>query len=229
MTALAWRLVEVLALQLAPAEREVVLGDLIETGATAWQGMREVSGLVMRRQLQLLNNWHPWVAVFGLALPASFVLMGTSVSASSTFQSMSWQMMAAHDVLKFLSIAFLLACASWSAGFVVSSISRKTIWLSGVSCLLPCLFCFFRFRIESLPRLSLFLFILPAFLGICHGIRTLRINLGVAAVQAVAVTIWMIPTSGRGFWFLNCALLWPPWYIVATVYRKAAAEKSVAA
>src|ERR1700758_374713 len=156
MTRLAWRGIEVLALQLAPSEREVVLGDLIEAGTTAWEGMREISGLVVRRQLQLLNNWRPWMAVFCLALPASFVLMGTSVSTSSTFRCMSWQMMAAHDVLKFLSIAFLLACASWSAGFVVSSISRKTLWMSGVSCLLPCLFCFFRFRIESLPRLSLF-------------------------------------------------------------------------
>ena len=52
MTDLAWRIVEVLALQLAPAEREAALGDLIETRTTAWCGMREISGLVARRQLQ---------------------------------------------------------------------------------------------------------------------------------------------------------------------------------
>jgi hypothetical protein len=215
MTRLAWRVIEVLALQLTPSEREAVLGDLSETGATAWEGMRELSGLLVRRQLQLLNDWRPWLAVFCLALPASFVLMGTSVS-----------IMTAHDLRKILTIAFLLACASWSAGFVVSSISRKTLWMSGVSCLLPCLLCSFRFHIESLSRLSLFLFIMPAFLGVWHGIRTMRINLGFAASLAVAVTMWTIPMWSRGFWLLDCALLWPPWYIVATAYRKPTTKRA---
>jgi hypothetical protein len=222
-------MVEVLALQLTPAEREAALGDLIETRTTAWCGIREISGLVARRQLQLLDNWRPWVAVFGLALPASFVLMGTSVSVSSTFQCVRWQVLAAHDVLKFLSIALLLVSASWSAGFVVSSISRKTLWMSAVCCLLPCVVCFCRFRIESLPRLSLFLFILPAVLGIRHGIRATRISLGFAAVLAVATTMWMILTWSKGFCLFDAALLWPPWYIVASVYRKAATKKSEAA
>ena len=149
MTDLAWRIVEVLALQLTPAEREAALGDLIETRTTAWCGIREISGLVARRQLQLLDNWRPWVAVSGLALPASFVLMGTSVSVSSTFQCVRWQVLAAHDVLEFLSIALLLASASWSAGFVVSSISPKTLWMSAVSCLLPCLFLLLSYRISA--------------------------------------------------------------------------------
>lgn len=229
MTDLAWRIVEVLALQLAPAEREAALGDLIETRTTAWCGMREISGLVARRQLQLLGNWRPWVAVFGLALPTSFVLMGTSVSVSSTFRCMRWQVVAAHDGLKFLFIAFLLASASWSAGFVVSSISRKTLWMSGLACLMPCLFCFFRFRIETLPRLSLFLFILPAVLGIRQGIRTMRISLGFAAALAVATTMSMILTWSRGSWLYDGALLWPPWYIVAITYRKASNDRSAAA
>ena len=224
MTPLAWRLLEVLALQLTPSERDAVLGDLIETGTTAWEGMREVLGLVVRRQLQLLNNWRPWLAVFCVVLPGSFILMGTSVSASSTFQRMS-QMMTARDLLKVVAVACLLACAAWSAGFVVSSISRKTLWISGVCSLLPCLFCFFRFRIESLPRLSLFLFILPALLGVWHGIRAIRINLGLAAPLAVALTLWMIPSWSRGFGLLDFALLWPPWYIVATSYRKPASRK----
>jgi hypothetical protein len=229
MPDLGWRLVEVLALQLTPADREAALGDLMETRTTAWCAIREITGLVARRQLQSLRDWPPWVAVFGLALPASFVLMGTSVSVSSTIQAMRWQVLAAHDVLKFLSVALLLASASWSAGFVVSSISRKTLWMSGVSCLLPCLFCFFRFRIESLPRLSLFLFIVPAVLGVWHGLRTMRISLGFATALAIVMTMWMIATRSSGFWLFDVALLWPPWYIVASVYRKAATKKSAAA
>jgi hypothetical protein len=56
MTSLGWRLVEALALQLSPAEREVALGDLIETQSTAWQATCEVFGLVARRQLQLWGS-----------------------------------------------------------------------------------------------------------------------------------------------------------------------------
>jgi len=229
MTRLAWRIIGVLALSLTPAEREVALGDLIESRTAAWCSLREIVGLVARRQLQRLNSWRPWVAIFCLALPASFVLMGTSVSVSSTIQRMRWQMVATHDVLNCLSIAFLLACASWSAGFVVSSISHKTLWLTGFSCLLPCLFCFFRFRIESLPRLSLFLFVLPAVLGVWQGIRTMRIRLSIAAALAIAMTMWMAPIWSRRFWLCDAALLWPSWYIVATAYRRAATKKSAAA
>ena len=37
MKNIAWKLIEAMALQLTPAEREIVLGDLIETHETAWQ------------------------------------------------------------------------------------------------------------------------------------------------------------------------------------------------
>jgi hypothetical protein len=69
MKAFAWKLIETMVLQLTPAEREVVLGDLIGTRESAWQGMREVSGLVVRRQLQLWNGWRPWLAAPGLVIP----------------------------------------------------------------------------------------------------------------------------------------------------------------
>ena len=167
------------------------------------------------------------MAVFCLALPASFVLMGTFVVVSSTIQHMRWRMVAAHDVLNCLAIAFLLACASWSAGLAVTSISRKTLWLSGISCLLPCVFCFCRFRIESLPRLSLFLFLFPAALGAWQSIRTMRIRRGFAAALAIALTMWIALTWTRGL-SLNAVLLWPSWYILATAYRKAATNEGTA-
>jgi hypothetical protein len=226
VTNLAWKFVESLALRLQPAEREAALGDLIEARTTAWRGIREVLGLVMRRQLQLWNSWRPWVAAFGLALPTSFVLMGTSVSVTATFHRMRGQMVTAHDaLLNLVFIVFLLISWSWSAGFVVSSISRKSLWMSSVSCLVPCLFCFIRFRIESLPRFSLFLFILPAVVGVWQGVRTMRINLTFAIVMAVSVTMLMILTWSRGFWLFNMALLWPSWYIVATASGNAAMKK----
>jgi hypothetical protein len=87
MRNIAWKLIEALALQLTPTEREIVLGDLIETRETAWRGMREISGLVVRRHLQSWNGWGPWLAAPGLALPCSFMLMGFSFAISSELRN----------------------------------------------------------------------------------------------------------------------------------------------
>ena len=81
-----WPWVEVAARLLEPVEREAVLGDLLETDEGGWQGLLEVFGLVIRRQLLHWKSWQPWLATFGLALPGSLVLMGTSVSVSSMYE-----------------------------------------------------------------------------------------------------------------------------------------------
>ena len=60
MRNISWKIIEAIALQLTPTEREIVLGDLLETRESAWRGTREILGLVIRRQLQLWNGWNPW-------------------------------------------------------------------------------------------------------------------------------------------------------------------------
>ena len=213
----SWSFLEAASQLLPLNDREAVLGDLAETNESPRKMLVEVLGLVARRHIALWKNWQPWLATFGLALPTSFLLMGTSVSVSSTFQLMHWQTVTVHGaLLNLISIVFLLTSWSWAAGFVVSFISRRTLWMSVIFCLMPCLFCFARFRIESLSRLSLFLFVLPAVLGVWQGIRTMRPSLSFATVMAVAVTMLTILTWSRGFWLFNVALLWPLWYIVAT-------------
>ena len=84
MTNLHWRSVEVAARPLGPSERKAVLGDLLENGESAWTGLLEFLGLAIRRQLLYWKSWQPRLAAFGLALPGSFLLMGISVSVSST-------------------------------------------------------------------------------------------------------------------------------------------------
>ena len=80
MTAIGWSLVDAASRLLERPEREVVLGDLYEAGMGAWKGLLDVLGLVVRRQAALWQSWRPWLAGFGLALPASFLLMGVSLS-----------------------------------------------------------------------------------------------------------------------------------------------------
>ena len=60
-------------------EREAVRGDLVEAGESAWQGLLDVLGLVVRRQAMLWKNWRPWLATFGVALPCTLLLMGFSL------------------------------------------------------------------------------------------------------------------------------------------------------
>lgn len=86
MTSIGWPFVEVVAQLLDRDEREVVLGDFVETGENAAKALLDVLGLVFRREMGRWKNWQPWLAGFGLALPGSFLLMGMSVSVSLGYQ-----------------------------------------------------------------------------------------------------------------------------------------------
>jgi hypothetical protein len=222
MTRVDWSLVEVAAQLLEHDEREAVLGDLVEAGEGAWRGLVDVVGLVVRRQAGLWKSWRPWLAAFGLALPGSLLMMGTSLSVSWKFQrlmSLSGRIEGAGS-LWLICNALLLIGWAWTGGFVVGSVSRQTIWVSVVACFSPCVFCLARFRETSLSRLCLLLFLVPAIWGVRRGLRLTRIKFGSAVVLAVAITVLMIPTwHGKGAGIFNWALIWPAWYMVATARR----------
>lgn len=227
MTGIGWSLVGTISQFLEYDEREAVLGDLVEAGESAWQVLLDVLGLVIRRQAGAWRNWRPWLAAFGLALPCSLFLMGFSVTVSRTYQQSINSTILKTTGLSLtpgLSLllwqVLLLASWSWTGGFVVGALSRRTIWASAALCCLPCLFCLSRFNIESLSRFCLLLFLAPALWGACQGLRFTRIKLGPAIVLASAVTVLTIPTwNSNGPWLPNWALSWPAWYLVATARR----------
>jgi hypothetical protein len=164
-------LMEVAAQFLEPCEREAVLGDLAEAGESAWSGLLGVLGLVIRRDALFLKSWRPWLAAFGLSMPGSFCLLGFSLTVSGSFQS--W--MQGGRATPVLIYAFVLTAWSWTGGFVVASLSRRTLWLSILATCSPCLFCLARFRACSLPRICLLLFLAPAIWGAWHGVRKAKI------------------------------------------------------
>jgi hypothetical protein len=212
MTAASWKWVEAGALLLEPEERELVLGDLIEAGDSAFAAFAEVAGLALRRQVEFWADWRPWVAAFGLAFPASFALMGLSIG-------IGWAVVSGMDGhwFRFCCQLFLLVSGGWIAGLVAGSLSRRTLWVSAVLTLAPCLFCLSRFRIDSLSRLCLLLFLPAAIRGARMGLRRLRIGRSAALIVAVTVTLSMVASGLSGkLWFLDLALLWPAWYLVAT-------------
>ena len=227
MTGTGWRLAGFVSRLLEHDECEAVRGDLMEAGESGWTALRDVLGLVIRRQALLWKDWRPWLAAFGLALPCTLFLMGLAVSLSRSYQQLIGATILKGTGLKMgpvLALAMwqdsLLIGWSWTSGFVVGSLSRRTVWVSAVLSGLPCLFCLARFRVESLSRLCLLLFVLPALWGVWRGLRITRINLTPAIVLAVTVTLLTLPTwRGKGPSIPDWALSWPAWYLVATARR----------
>jgi hypothetical protein len=216
---LGWSLTEGAAHLLHHEEREVVLGDLSEAHASPRRGLLDVLGLVARRQLLLWKDWRPWLSGFGLALPCSFPLMGASVGVSTAYQGITGPR-GLNQQLLFICQVLLLTAWSWGGGFVVVKLSRLTLWASVLLRFAPCLFCMVRFRIPSLSRASLLLFLLPAAVGAFQGVRRIQISLKAGFALAVSVTALMVfmCSSGR-LWFINWSLIWPVWYIVSTGRR----------
>ena len=234
MTSTGWSLVETAARLLARDEREAVLGDLVEAGESTWQGLLGVLGLVFRREAVLWKSWRPWLAGFGVALPSSFQLMGASVSVTWSYLTLRCPELLQKSSLTLGSGALVLLCQallligwSWTGGFVVGSLSRRTLWASTLLCYSPCLFCLSRFRIESLSRFCLLLFLLPAIWGVHQGLRLSQMKLRWAVIVALGVTLLMIPSWSNGSWHwwspsvwsLNWLLIWPAWYLVATARK----------
>lgn len=227
MSRLAETLLAAVASLLDSEEREVVLGDLREAGEGTFESSLAVLGLFGRRQLSLCKSWNPWLAAFGLALPGSFLLMGFSVSVS-----LAWQQYLSPTVRRasglhlgegfvlLLCNLFLLAAWSWAAGFVSGALSRRTLWVTTLFSLIPCVVCLERFRVESLSRLCLLLFAPFALWGAAKGLRFVRLRAGRALALALTTTALTIPLwQQRGAWLPNWALSWPAWYLVVAARR----------
>jgi hypothetical protein len=217
-------LVDSLAQLLERDEREAVLGDMAETGESTRQAVWNVCGLLLRRQGAYWNGWRPWIAAFGIALPFSFPLMGFSVSLSlMSLQVLdpATRQMTNSGVSLLLGKFLLLAAWSWTGGFVMGSVSRRTLWVSALLSLLPCCFCLARFRIEDLSRFCLLLFLLPAIQGVHQGLRMTRLTLRSAMLLASATILLTVLLWIRtGPSILSLALSWPAWYLVATASTK---------
>jgi hypothetical protein len=237
MTRITWRAVNVASQILDGDEREAVLGDLQEAGENTWRGLAGVAGLVARRQAELWRNWRPWLAAFGVALPGALILMGFSLSVSRNYQLYSWivgnysfidltilnetGLTVVPGVPLLLCNIFLLISWSWTGGFLLGSVSPRTLWVSSVLAAVPSVFCLTRFRDASLSRFCLLLFLLPAIWGVRRSLRMPRMNLFPALALALAMTIFTIPSRSAGeLRNLRWMLCWPAWYLAATARRR---------
>jgi hypothetical protein len=223
MNTIAWPLLEFTSRLLDHEEREVVLGDLLETNENAWRGMLDIFGLAFRRQAALWRDYRPWLAGLAVAFPSSYLLMTASLSVSLTYQRVIHHKVYAghwptgHEGFPLLLChIFLLIAWSWSSGYLVGSVSRRTVWVSAALSALPSL----SFLCIALPMPCLFLFLPPAILGVRWGWQRARISFRAASVLALTMTVLMISAwSNDALWIVNWVLLFPAWYLVAEAWR----------
>jgi len=230
MTSSPSLLVKLTARLLEPHEREVVLGDLTEMHASPRQAVRQVLDLGIRRHAALWLNWRPWLTGPGLAVPASFLLMGVSLSVSqaclqlvnSDSGSVTW----------LLTQMCLLLIWSWTSGFVIGSLSRRTVWASIAMCCWPCFVCVSKFHLEWLSPVCLLWFLIPAGLGVRQGLSGKRMRLSVAlTITAVLMLAMLLQWQGGAqrwwsppWWLMDFVMSWPALFLVARASSRAEAE-----
>jgi hypothetical protein len=213
------RLLDLVARMLEPDERDAVCGDLAESCATDARQLREITGLVVRRHAALWLNWRPWLALLGLAVPLSLVLSffirGVTESSAiylwlfSTWWTPSFLTipgarveLAANVGLHLLAFVTLMAWA-WTCGFVLSSLSRRTLWVNGsIFCLVlfaeflivpqyrhgnGAIFSLAFFRVVFPLLLRTLLVAVPAVWGMQVGFRRATLPLWQAIVWGIAI------------------------------------------
>jgi hypothetical protein len=146
MTRIGWWMVDSLSRLLDDNEREIVRGDLAECRTPTGKALREVLGLVLRRQAAWWFGWKPWLALATIVVPIGVLL---------SHASRSWGEGAAEEILLYgrlwdfsylanpgwradlISVAVRIAAAwlaligwSWTSGFALARLSRPTVWLT---------------------------------------------------------------------------------------------------
>lgn len=143
MNQFCWWLADLVARTLGPDEREVVHGDLAESGETGGRALLDVLGLALRRQSAFWVHWRPWLVLVGLVLPLGVLLCWISRQDADGSAIYLWlyanyweptfltNPSLRHDfVLQAAAIMagyFTLFCWSWSSGFLLGSVSRRRL------------------------------------------------------------------------------------------------------
>jgi hypothetical protein len=195
---------------LEPDEREAVLGDLEEAEVRPHQALFEVGSLVLRRQSAWWRGWQPWAVSLFFVLPVGMLLtlcalefqgdLGLYLWIIRNYRDMDTSLLRstglspAHGILLIALRWLLLAITSWSNGFVLGALSRRTIVLTGL------LFFSVLFVIQILlylkfssVGLSLFLLlalvVVPSVRGISQGISVVHNRQATMALWAAAIGI----------------------------------------
>lgn len=148
MTRIWWWLIGIMARTLEPGEREVVYGDLAESGESGRQAFCDVLGLVVRRQAALWVSWRSWLALVMLVVPLGMLLClvsrrtadGSAIYIWLYANNWDWAFLGnagfrsalAHNSEAIAIQYVTLAGCSWTAGFLLGFVSRRCIPGTGI-------------------------------------------------------------------------------------------------
>jgi hypothetical protein len=148
MSSIGWQAAAVASRMLPVAEREAVLGDLIEAGESSGAALLGVLGLVARRQAEAWMDWRPWLALAGLTFPLGMLLTLVSRRTAEFSAIYLWLYVNnwtpafienpsfRHDLVSIVATLILecltLACWSWTAGFALGFLSSGAIPVNGI-------------------------------------------------------------------------------------------------
>ena len=138
----AW-LVDQLATLLGSDERDAVQGDMAELQLTVGRALRDVLGLIVRRQAGWWRCWQPWVALLALTIPLGplFGVVSRQLAVSTAIYTWlygdwwSWAFLtnaaARLDLTRTVgtfALAYIaLTSWAWACGFALGSLSRRTV------------------------------------------------------------------------------------------------------
>jgi hypothetical protein len=228
-------LVELSARCLEPDERAAVLGDILELNETGRKALRGILGLIIRRQIALWKDWHPWLVLLGLVAPVCPMLfIVTSDVTSPLFRDMEtyWRfgslyssgMTLGEELFRSFILALGLLLWSWTSGFVLGRLSRKTLWLTGtlyfacwtIPLILHLLFVRRFPTVVLLVALqcvaSLCLFVFPSIKGFRHA-RRQALPFGQAALLTLSILCFTVLATWIGGWPAAAVTRWAggPW------------------
>jgi hypothetical protein len=238
ITRICWRLIDILSQMLDADERQAVRGDLAESGEGIGRALRDVLGLIVRRQIGLWTEWQPWLALLGVACLAglllSRILFRFNVDLSQ--QLLAYQQYGVHfgtlltpqqDIAFLLCLAVALLVWLWTCGFVLGSLSGRAMWLTwSVFYLMVLDSAWVRFVLSgsiilrnagpvrlllavTVPlNIATVLFLLSALCGAFLGVRRRVLPLRSAYLLASAITILTILTTWMSGWYETAHEVW---------------------
>jgi hypothetical protein len=126
---------------LEPIEWETVQGDILESGETGPQALRDVVGLVVRRQAALWTDWQPWLAAIGVAGAAgaflseiiSHKILGIGLILDTYFRygvHYDTGVTAGQDIFSLACSLLAISTWSWISCYALGSLSGRTIWIT---------------------------------------------------------------------------------------------------
>ncbi len=217
-----WWLVNVVSRMLEPAERDAVRGDFAESDEPAGKALRDVLGLVVRRQAALWKDWRPWLALLGMVGISAALLseLAFRFDADVLLQLRTYWRHGVHygtgltvgeDLVYFVCLFLAIFSWSWASGFVLGSLSGRAVWLTGT------LFCLVVHAAHLAPLvlnwvlpLSVVMlpFLLAAIWGMNRGFRLRTLGFHQAFLLAAAIAILTALVTWTSGWYETVQEFW---------------------